>query len=159
MSSQDTEDLAPVVNSVTVPAPVERAFDVFTTQVKAWWPLDRYSVAADADQQGIAAIDAVIEPRVGGRFYEVRSDGSEADWGTVAALDAPRRVVVEWAPGGSPETATEWEARFIPDGDATRVELEHRGWERLGARAAEVRDGYFSGWPRVLQKYAEVASS
>jgi hypothetical protein len=49
------------------------------------------------------------------------------------------------------------EIRFVLEGDATRVELEHRGWDRLGDEAAEARDGYDSGWDLVLGSYAEVA--
>jgi uncharacterized protein YndB with AHSA1/START domain len=157
MSRQDTTELEPVVNSVTVQAPIERAFEIFTSQVRAWWPLDRYSVAADEDQQGIVAVDAVLEPRAGGRFYEVRSDGSEAEWGEVVECDAPRRIVVAWHPGAPASASTEWEARFTPEGEGTRVELEHRGWERLGERAAEAREGYANGWPRVLAGYASSA--
>jgi uncharacterized protein YndB with AHSA1/START domain len=52
------------------------------------------------------------------------------------------------------EAATEVEVRFTPDGAGTRVELEHRGWERLGATAAESREGYNGGWNEVLARYA-----
>jgi hypothetical protein len=38
--------------------------------------------------------------------------------------------------------------------DHTRVELEHRGWERLGAQGRESRAGYDSGWPGVLESFA-----
>ncbi len=50
--------------------------------------------------------------------------------------------------------------RFAADGEGTRVDLEHRGWERLGDIASEAREGYESGWPGVLELYraaAEVA--
>jgi uncharacterized protein YndB with AHSA1/START domain len=151
--------IEPVVNSVTVAAPVDRAFEIFTTDVKSWWPLDRYSVAGDEDADGVVAVDSVIEPRAGGRWYEVRSDGSQAGWGEVVVFEAPHRLVATWHPGRSAEEATEIEVRFSEDGAGTRVELEHRGWERLGARAAEAREGYAGGWIAVLGKYAEIASS
>jgi uncharacterized protein YndB with AHSA1/START domain len=156
--SSQTE-LEPIVNTVTVDAPIERAFEVFTTDVKSWWPLGRYSVAGDEDPAGVVAVDAVMEPHVGGRWYEVRSDGSEAEWGEVVAYEVPRRVVVSWYPGRSVDEATEIEVRFTPEGDGTRVELEHRGWERIGDRGAESREGYAGGWIAVLGRYAEVANS
>lgn len=34
--------------------------------------------------------------------------------------------------------------------EGTRVELEHRSWEKLGARAAEGRQGYDEGWNVVF---------
>jgi hypothetical protein len=51
---------------------------------------------------------------------------------------------------------TEVEVRFLPDGDGTRVELEHRGWERVGAESAEVREAYGSpqGWVTTLNVFA-----
>jgi uncharacterized protein YndB with AHSA1/START domain len=156
--SSQTE-LEPVVNVVTVSAPIERAFEVFTGDVKSWWPLGRYSVAADDGKEGVTAVDSVIEPHEGGRWYEVRSDGSEADWGEVLVFDAPRRLVASWHPGRSADEATELEVRFTSDAEGTRVELEHRGWERLGDRGAEARQGYAGGWIEVLAKYSEIADS
>jgi hypothetical protein len=48
--------------------------------------------------------------------------------------------------------------RFTPDGEGTRVELQHRGWEALGGDAAEVFESYDSGWDYVVGKrYAEAA--
>jgi hypothetical protein len=43
----------------------------------------------------------------------------------------------------------------LPDGDGTPVELEHRGWERVGAEAAEVREAYGSpqGWVATLNVF------
>jgi hypothetical protein len=44
--------------------------------------------------------------------------------------------------------------RFTPEGDRTRVELEHRGFERLGGLARKARRGYPIGWAYVLGLYA-----
>jgi len=50
--------------------------------------------------------------------------------------------------------ATEVEIRFIDQGNATtRVEIEHRGWERLGARGASWRDANRGGWSTLLPHY------
>ncbi len=32
------------------------------------------------------------------------------------------------------------------------MELEHRGWERLGEEAAEARRGYVEGWPVTFDR-------
>jgi hypothetical protein len=38
------------------------------------------------------------------------------------------------------------------------VELEHRGWERLGAIAEEARAGYLAGWVPVIARYEAAAN-
>ena len=58
---------APVRRSVTVPAPQERAFDVFTAQMSKWWPVS-HSIGS-APQKAVR-----LEPRSGGRWYEVGVD-------------------------------------------------------------------------------------
>jgi len=49
------------------------------------------------------------------------------------AADVALRFVLAWKPHSRPVPPTEVEVRFVPDGEGTRVELEHRGWERVGA--------------------------
>ena len=38
----------------------------------------------------------------------------------------------------------------MPDGDGTRVELEHRGWENVVLEAPAKRGDYDTGWGYVL---------
>ncbi len=45
--------------------------------------------------------------------------------------------------------------QFRPDGEGTRVELEHRGWENVVLEAPSKRDDYDTGWGYVLGKYAD----
>ena len=45
--------------------------------------------------------------------------------------------------------------RFAPEGDRTRVDLEHRGWERYGDSADDAASGYGGGWDVVLGRYAD----
>ena len=57
-------------------------------------------------------------------------------------------------PGNPAEEATEVTVRFHPDGDGTRVELEHVGWERH-ARPQQAAEDYSQGWPIVLGAFAD----
>jgi hypothetical protein len=50
---------------------------------------------------------------------------------------------------------TEVEVRFTPENGRTRLELEHRGWERYGGAAEDAFGGYHSGWDVVLARYGE----
>ncbi len=145
--------LPPVRRAVVVPLPLEAAFDLFIRRLPEWWPLATRSVAL-AD-----AVSCHVEPRVGGRLYEVARDGRESTWGTIRTLDAPARAVFSWHPGLEPAAATEVEVTFTPveQGERTRVEVEHRDWERLGARASFVRGLFEGGWGPVLARFEALA--
>jgi uncharacterized protein YndB with AHSA1/START domain len=134
--------------SVTVAVPVETAFRVFTEEVASWWPLATKSVGQEETET------LVIEPRVGGRVYEQLRSGEEHDWGEILAWDPPRRFVFTWHPGRGAETGQEVEVTFAASGDGTRVELEHRGWERLVSRAEDIPEHFESGWVEVLDHFA-----
>lgn len=144
---------APVRKSVTVDAPIARAFDVFTAGLGRWWPRS-HSIG----KSPIAS--AVIEPRAGGRWYEVGEDGSECDWGEVLAWDPPTRLLLAWRIGVDwqfdPKLLTEVDVRFtaISDGE-TRVALEHRLLENMGEAAAKAREVFDSegGWTGLLAAY------
>lgn len=141
-----------VRKSLTVARSVEDAFSLFTEGMGSWWPLGRYSVGEER------AETAVVEGREGGRLYERMTDGTEADWGRVTTWEPPNRIAFSWQPNADAPAATEVEVRFTPDGEGTRVDLEHRGWERLGGRAKAASDGYRGGWEEVLARYADAAA-
>jgi len=47
------------------------------------------------------------------------------------------------------------EVKFTPSGRQTRVDIEHRDWERLGSLAEDIRGRYEAGWISVLQRFGE----
>jgi hypothetical protein len=51
-------------------------------------------------------------------------------------------------------------SRFIAEaGGRTRVELEHRNFERLGAEGgAKMRREVDGGWPSILERFAQAAA-
>ncbi len=83
--------------------------------------------------------------------------GTEHDWGEVTAWEPPHRFVYLWHLRRDRADATEVEIRFVPDGEATRVEIEHRGWERLGAEGREWRDRNMGGWSTLLPHFIRAA--
>jgi uncharacterized protein YndB with AHSA1/START domain len=159
MAEQAEETGGAVRRSVTVTAPPERAFQTFTGGIGRWWPLDTYKIGA------VAATEAVIEPREGGRWFERGEDGSESDWGRVLAWEPPGRLVLAWQIGADwrydPSLETEVEILFTatPDG-GTEVTLEHRGLDAYGGRAAEMTGVFASsgGWTALLERYANEAA-
>ena len=64
---------------------------------------------------------------------------------------------MSWYPGHDAAQATQLEVRFAAEGDGTRVDLEHTGWEILAERARETRNGYDAGWGTVLGYYTRHA--
>ncbi len=137
----------PLRLSFEVFCPLEHAFAVWTERIGSWWPAD-HSVSADPD------LVVLLEGRTGGRLYERRSDGVEHDWGAVTRWEPPTRLGYSWHLGRRPDQATEVEIRFLPlDDHRTRVEIEHRGWERLGPSAPEWRDRNRLGWETLLPHF------
>jgi len=139
--------LPPVCKSVFVPLPPAEAFDLFVRRMHEWWPLARRSVFLHN------AASCHVEAHVGGRLYERARDGREETWGHIIALEDGKRVVFTWHPGIAETSATEVEINFFPIASETRVDVEHRRWERLGARASFVRAIMDGGWPGVLARF------
>jgi uncharacterized protein YndB with AHSA1/START domain len=135
--SSTTEE-AVVRKSVRVQAAIERAFSVFVEQMETWWPAHHH-IGKEPFQT------IVVEPRTGGRWFECDAKGVQCDWGTVLAWDPPHKVSLSWHLGPdfkfNPDLAfaSEVEIRFVPDGSATLVELEHRGIERHGEGHEQLR--------------------
>jgi len=125
----------------------ERAFSVWTTHIAAWWPSDH----TVSHEPGLAV---VMEGIVGGRIYERTIDGVEHDWGEVTTWQPPRRLGYLWHLGAHRDAATEVEIRFVAvSAEMTRVEIEHRGWERLGVAAALWRDRNRAGWDSLIPHF------
>lgn len=141
-----------VRDDIHVGLPTDAAFELFTGGIGGWWPLDRFSYGAER-AEGI-----FLEPRRGGRFYERFTDGDELHVGDVLICEPPDRIVFTWqAPGWI--GATEVEVTFTADGDGTRVQVEHRAFERLGRDGEAVGEGFAGGWPGVLAMFARHAAA
>jgi len=150
-----TIEIAPVRKSVVVDASPPQAFAVFTSGIDRWWPKSHGIGATPITQ-------SVIEPFVGGRWYTHHEDGSDVVLGHVRVWEPAQRLVVswevsaEWKPDPRPAFTSEVEVRFTAEAGGTRVELEHRNFERLGAAAGEkMRKDVDGGWPAILDLYVK----
>ena len=148
-----TQRMAPAAirKTIEVKAPIERAFDVFANRIGEWWHKD-HSLA-----QGIKQVDVVIEPRAGGRWYELAEDGSEYQWGKVIAYERPNRLVLAWQLNREftydSDFETTVDVRFEETAEGTRVHFEHRDLERMGADAVETFESMDGGWGMLLDLY------
>ena len=103
---------------------------------------------------GAADAAVVLEPRPGGRIFERTPDGIEHDWGEVTIWEPPTRFGYLWHLRRDRADATEVEIRFVAAGErATRVEIEHRGWDVLGAEGQSWRDRNRAGWSTLLPSF------
>jgi uncharacterized protein YndB with AHSA1/START domain len=137
-----------------VQATPENAFEVFTEGIATWWPLATHSIQV-MDEGGGTPETVIFETGPNGRIYERMSTGKDAHWANVTAWEPPNRLVLEWKVNPDAVAATEIEVRFTPEGEGTRVDLEHRGFEALGKDAEEGHRSYTQGWPKVFQDYVE----
>lgn len=147
---------APVRKTLTVRATPETAFRVFTEGFDRWWPRSHHIGKAELAR-------AIIEPKAGGRWYEVGVDASECPWGEVLAWEPPGRLLLAWRLNAQweydPDLLTEVEVRFTAlDDGQTRVDFEHRGFERMGAGGEAARAGVDSpsGWGAILAAFKDV---
>ena len=129
--------------TVTVDCAVEEAFRVFTADAISWWPVETHSD------------EIVFEPKVGGAVYEIGTNGERGHWATVLEWEPPHRLVLAWNILEREGDLTEVEVRFLPEGEATREELEHRGWETVELDGPAKRASYETGWDSVLADYVD----
>ncbi len=142
----------PIVIHVTVPVPVDTAFEIFVDEIGRWW-----RPGPDSWNDPLRAIDIRFERGVGGRWVECYDPlGDDAfEMGEITG----------WVPGES--IAMTYHARSLGDGGfpldirfeagagATTVTLRHDGWDGSGGSDVDRRDRAARGWEAVLRWYRE----
>ena len=147
--------IAPIVRTVHTKAAPDRAFDIFANSIGSWWPKGR----------GVGArplVSMVIEPREGGRWCEVDSEGEETQWGYVLTWAPPSRLVLAWQIDASmkydPNLITEVEIAFESDGTGgTNVTLTHGNLERFGQNTEKLVASIGNGWSQMVDLFAQSA--
>lgn len=124
-----------VANEVTIAAPREKVFDA-VLKIGQWWP-HRFKDGSSV----------VLEPHVGGRFYEDWGGDSGALYGIVTRLERPSLVVVTGPMGMGGPVVGVWSFALAEDGaDRTVLSGTHRAF---GDISDETRQGYTEGWGEV----------
>jgi uncharacterized protein YndB with AHSA1/START domain len=146
--------IAPVRKTIVVEATPARAFEVFTAGIDRWWP----------KSHGIGSApprESILEPFVGGRWYTKNQDDTESVVGHVSVWQPGERLVVSWEidaswkPDARAAFASEVEVRFSAESEGrTRVDLEHRNFERMGPDGEKMRAAVEGGWPGILALFA-----
>lgn len=156
MISQDTTS---VKKAIIVETSAAHAFDVFVHHFGSWWPIDTHLLGEGPGRT------AVIEPHVGGRWYERDKNDVECTWGRVLAFEPPSHIALSWEisadfkPDGTIHTRVD--VRFTAEGATrTRVELEHSGLDAYGSARSKVVEAFDSdnGWNGLLRTFAAAAT-
>ena len=152
MSQAVQTKIAPIQHTVVVNKSADDAFRAFTAEMIKWWPKD-YGIG------GSPLTDLVIEPRVGGRYYECGENSVETPWGEVRRWEPGKRVVLAWRINAQfayePALDTEVDVRFVDQAGGCCVSFEHRGLEALGEAAEAARASLNNGWGMLLGRFKE----
>ena len=139
-----------IATDLVINRPPERVWEVMTREglVEEWLGCMRY------------------KSEVGHIFYmqpdpakRAADDVAGATHCEMLALDAPRVMRFSWFYPDMPRT--EVEIRLTAEGESTRVNLVHRGWDQFdGEMIQQIRDGLAGGWSSyVLPALKRVAES
>jgi uncharacterized protein YndB with AHSA1/START domain len=141
----------PLRTTFDVARPAEQVFRIWTADFGRWWPRGHTA-------SGEASAQVMFEARLGGRIYERTASGVTHEWGEITVWEPPRRLGYQWYLRRDRTDATEVEITFHDEGVGTRVEIEHRGWERLGAGGSDWREANKAGWGGLLPHFIEACA-
>jgi hypothetical protein len=138
--------MEPIRHSLTVEAPPEVAFEVFTLGTGSWWDAGYTPDPGSFDGIGIGA-------EVGSPVSMVHGDETHT-WGNVTVWEPPTRYAQTfWLAMDAAHPST-IEATFTAEGPRTRVDFEHGGWTDENAAFHEK----YRDWPHLLERYADAVA-
>ena len=114
-----------VVLSIRVGASPDRAFDVFTGEIGAWWRPNALFAFTPRDPGRLSFENEtrLIETLPSGKVFEI---------GVVTRWERPTRLAFTWRQATfAPDQITEVHASFEAIGAETRVTIEHLGWDSV----------------------------
>lgn len=148
--------IAPIIRELTIAAPIDRVFDIFTKRMGDWVPAE-HSLLDGGPRK------VIIEPILNGSWYEVAPDGTQKQWGRVARWTPPTDLGLIWQLNHEfqfdPNLETFIDVSFTaqPDGH-TFLRFVHHGFEAYGQHANDMRSRFdtpraWSHWLEGLQGY------
>ncbi|MHB8575275.1 MAG: metalloregulator ArsR/SmtB family transcription factor [Dehalococcoidia bacterium] len=131
--------VADIAFETQIDAPPERVFAALTEEIAAWWGAPYLSSEMSTN--------LVLEPRVGGRFYETTNGDDGVLWATVSRVQRPATLVLDGTFGmtGAIHGTVSYVLEAHDGG--TLVKLSHRA---IGELSQETEQGYGSGWQDLL---------
>ena len=148
----------PIVKSIEVPCPQQRAFEIFV-DMASWWPLSERSMSLY--QAEAPAKSLLVDARLNGRIVEIAADDVEHHWGTFRAFDPHAHLQMDFHMGLPADQSGRVDVTFTPiDAATTKVELVHSNWEGYGDMANLMLKGYGGSWDMLFgERYAAACGS
>lgn len=128
-----------IEQEVKIEASPSRVFEALTKEVAAWWGPPYH---LSKTPQGL-----VLEPKLGGSFYEVWGNGDGVLWATVTSLKRGERLEMTGPMGMSGAVEGRISFTLEPQGKATVVKLSHRA---VGEVTDWTRNAYGQGWQDLI---------
>lgn len=127
-----------IEQEISIGAPRERVYDALTQRIGDWWA---YRLGEDKNSP------LLLEPKIGGAFYEDFGNGQGALWGTVTYLKKPEEIRLQGLLGMHGAVNSSYKYVLEDKGFSTMLKLSHHavgliepGWE----------EGHRKGWGELL---------
>lgn len=133
-----------VERNILIDAPPERVWQGWVDEINAWWSRPYY-----IDAERVTGLR--FEPRLGGLFVEEWGQDAGYLIGQIIEWLPPRRLAYTWSEKSWSGITTIVRLELFPEGDGTRLALQHEGFERL-PDGADQRAGYEKGQADLLDK-------
>lgn len=128
-----------IEQEIRIEASPSRVFEALTNNVSAWWGAP-YLISDEAKS-------LVMEPNIGGRFYEDWGNGAGTLWGLVTSIKQDEWIEVRGSMAMSGVVTGVLRFELEAQGIATLVKLSHRA---IGEVNEELQAGYNDGWHDLI---------
>ena len=138
-SSQKTANHLSIEQEITLAASPARVFTALTRDIGAWWGAP-YLMSPQAQQ-------LILDPRIGGQFYEDWGDGQGALWATITALRSDTLLELSGSIGMDGAVYAKVVFTLTAHDQGTTLRLSHQAY---GMISAAQHSGYTAGWSDLL---------
>lgn len=129
-----------IEQEVLIRAPRLRVFDAITRDIGQWWA---FRLAEHGSQ-------LILEPQVGGRFYEDLGDGEGALWGTVTRIKRPEILRLSGPLGMTTPVVSVYTYELSDSDGGTLLKLSHHV---VGEPSPKWEESHRRGWGQLLNRY------
>lgn len=132
---------------------VATVWNCFLNDIGEWWAMAKFNATGGTMH---------LEPRAGGRLYEVAPSGHQLLWGTVMEILPQQRLFIHAAMGApyAPACITLYQFNFESNGTGTRVSIRD---DLFGNVDEKTSHSMTQGWTKLLndglKRYIELRAA